>query len=96
MLACDPQILVLDEPSSDLDPRGRRELKELLTSLKLTRIVATHDLELVAEICDMVVIMDNGQVASVGNTRDVLSNAELMNRHGLEVPHILRHQHPHE
>lgn len=96
VLACEPEILVLDEPSADLDPRGRRELKELLASLKLTRIIATHDLELVVEICDMVIVMDNGLVASVGDPKTILADAALMDKHGLEVPHILRHQHPHE
>ena len=90
VLACEPEILLLDEPSADLDPRGRRELKELLTSLKITRIIATRDLELVAEICDMVIVMDNGQVASVGEPRVTLANQALMDKYGLEVPYSLR------
>ena len=90
VLACEPEILLLDEPSADLDPRGRRELKELLTSLKITRIIATRDLELVAEICDMVIVMDAGQVVSVGEPRVTLANQELMDKYGLEVPYSLR------
>ena len=96
VLACDPKILVLDEPTADLDPRGRRELKSLLRDLTLTRIIATHDLEMVAELCDQVIVLDGGQVVGAGMTRDILTNAEMMERHGLEVPHILRHIHPHE
>ena len=96
VLACLPEIMVLDEPTADLDPRGRRELKDLLKSLTLTRLVATHDLDLVAELCDQVIVMDAGQIVTVGNARDVLANEELMLAHGLEVPHALRHLHPHE
>lgn len=96
VLACDPEILVLDEPTADLDPRGRRELKDILRGLEITRIIATHDLELVAELCDEVVVMDRGQIVAAGATREVLSNEQLMLEHGLEVPHILRHLHPHD
>lgn len=89
VLACEPEILLLDEPTADLDPRGRRELKELLTSLKSTRIIASRDLELVADICDMVIVMDAGEIVSVGEPRITLANKELMEKHGLEVPHNL-------
>ena len=95
VLACEPQILVLDEPSSDLDPRGRRELKQLLRSIELTRIIASHDLELVAELCTQVLVIDGGAVVGAGDTQTVLTNEELMLAHGLEVPHYFRHQHPH-
>lgn len=95
VLACEPKILVLDEPSSDLDPRGRRELKHLLKSIELTRIVASHDLELVAELCTQVLVVDGGTIVGAGHPHTVLANEELMLAHGLEVPHYLRHQHPH-
>ena len=96
VLACEPKILVLDEPSSGLDPRGRRELKAMLRSITLTRIIASHDLGLVAELCDEVIVLDGGQVVGAGETHAVLGNEELMLAHGLEVPHILRHIHPHQ
>lgn len=95
VLACEPKILVLDEPTSDLDPRGRREFKELLRSVELTRILASHDLDLVAELCDQVIVIDGGKVVGAGLCHDVLGNEELMLKHGLEVPHFLRHLHPH-
>ena len=95
MLACEPRILVLDEPTSSLDPRGRRDLKQLLAGLKLTRLIATHDLEFVAEMCDEVIVIDGGKVVAAGETVATLGNEELMLAHGLEVPHILRHLHPH-
>ena len=95
LLACDCKILVLDEPTTDLDPRGRRELKTLLKELPQTQIIATHDLELVVELCSRVIVLDGGRIITEGNPSAVLSNEELMLAHGLECPHILKHQHPH-
>jgi len=95
VLACDPSILVLDEPSSSLDPRGRRELKELLRQIPITKLIATHDLELVVELCSRVIVLDEGSVVAQGPTVEVLSDEELMLRHDLEKPHALRHLHPH-
>jgi energy-coupling factor transporter ATP-binding protein EcfA2 len=95
VLACEPRVLVLDEPTSDLDPRGRRELKELLKQIPATKIIATHDLELVVELCPRVLVMDRGKIVADGATLELLNDEPLMLRHGLERPHILRHRHPH-
>jgi len=95
VLACQPDILVLDEPTSNLDPRGKRELKKLLSDLPSTRIIATHDLELVVEICTRVLVLDEGRIVAEGTPADILGNEDLMLAHGLEKPHILRHKHPH-
>ena len=95
VLACDPSILVLDEPTSDLDPRGRREFKTLLRQICATKLIATHDLELVVEMCSRVIVLDRGQIVADGSTVELLNNEELMLAHGLERPHILRHRHPH-
>jgi len=95
VLACDPSILALDEPTTSLDPRGRRELKELLRTIPITKLIATHDLEMVVELCSRVIVLDRGMVAAEGPTVDLLSNEDLMQRHSLERPHILRHLHPH-
>jgi energy-coupling factor transporter ATP-binding protein EcfA2 len=95
LLASDARLLALDEPTSDLDPRGRRELKSLLTSLPVAQIIATHDLELVVEICPRVIVLDAGCVVVEGTTVDLLNDEALMLAHGLERPHILRHLHPH-
>jgi energy-coupling factor transporter ATP-binding protein EcfA2 len=95
LLACDVRILVLDEPSSGLDPRGRRELVGILRSLGVTQIIATHDLELVVEVCPRVVVLDGGKVVAQGPTAQILNDEDLMLAHGLERPHILRHRHPH-
>ena len=95
VLACEPAILVLDEPSHGLDPRGRRELMQLLRDIPITRLIATHDLELVVQLCDRVIVLDEGQIVADGPTAELLSDEELMLRHDLECPHILRHPHPH-
>jgi cobalt/nickel transport system ATP-binding protein len=95
VLACDPSILALDEPTTSLDPKGRRELKELLRTIPFAKLIATHDLETVVELCTRVIVLDGGIVAAEGPTVDLLSNEDLMQRHSLERPHILRHLHPH-
>ena len=95
LLACEARLLALDEPTSDLDPRGRRELKVLLESLPVAQIIATHDLALVVELCPRVVVLDRGSVVAQGPTESLLADEELMLAHGLERPHILRHRHPH-
>ena len=96
VLACEPSILALDEPTSDLDPRGRREFKALLREIPATKLIATHDLELVVELCSRAIVLDHGAVVADGPVTDLLNNEELMLAHGLERPHILRHRHPHE
>jgi cobalt/nickel transport system ATP-binding protein len=95
VLAMEPDVLVMDEPSSNLDPRGRRRLIDLLRSFAHTRIIATHDLELVVEVCARVIVLDGGRVVAEGPARDVLDDEALMLAHGLERPHILCHLHPH-
>lgn len=95
VLAMSPDILVMDEPTANLDPRARRRLIELLRSFEHTKIIATHDLELVVEVCSRVIVLDGGKVVADGPTRDTLNDEALMLAHGLERPHILRHSHPH-
>jgi len=95
VLACKPTVLVLDEPTSDLDPRGRREFKRLLQSLPGAKLIATHDLELVVDLCSRVLILDGGKLILQGPTVPLLSDEKLMLAHGLEKPHVLLHRHPH-
>lgn len=95
VLAYEPSILVLDEPTSGLDPRGRREFKKLLQEVQATKLVATHDLELVVELCPRSIVLDRGRVVADGPTVELLGNEALMLAHGLERPHILQHRHPH-
>lgn len=84
------RILVLDEPTANLDPGGRRELIELLRSLEVTLLLATHDLDAVLDLCPRTVLLSGGEVAAEGATAELLADAELMARHALEVPWRLR------
>jgi cobalt/nickel transport system ATP-binding protein len=95
VLACAPTVLVLDEPTSDLDPRGRREFKALLRQIPATKLIATQDLELAVELCPRAIVLDQGSVVADGATVALLNHEELMLAHGLERPHILWHLHPH-
>lgn len=95
VIACEPDVLVLDEPTGNLDPRGRREFKALLERIPATKLIATHDLELVVELCPRVIVLDHGTVVADGATVPILSDEPFMLEHGLEKPHILLHRHPH-
>jgi energy-coupling factor transporter ATP-binding protein EcfA2 len=90
VLACRPSILALDEPFSNLDPRARRQLARILQDFPGGQIIDTHDLDFIVELCDRVLILDQGRLRADGPTREILSNRELMEKHGLEVP--LRYQ----
>jgi cobalt transport protein ATP-binding subunit len=85
VLSMDPSVLVFDEPSAGLDPRGRRQLIDLLRSLTQTLIVATHDMRLASEVLPRTVIMDDGIVVADGPTVALLDDATLLERHGLEA-----------
>jgi energy-coupling factor transporter ATP-binding protein EcfA2 len=95
VLACEARVLALDEPTSDLDPRGRRELKAILQRLPVAQVIATHDLELVVETCVRVIVLDRGTIVMEGPPAEVFADEPRMLQHGLETPHILRHRHPH-
>ncbi len=95
ILACEPGVLALDEPTRGLDPRGKRQLKTILRSVPATKLIATHDLELVVELCQRTILIDEGMIISDGLTSTILADEALMLAHGLEKPHILKHIHPH-
>ena len=86
VLAMRPEILVLDEPSSNLDPASRRELAAILRSLDVTVLMVTHDLPYAVELCERSVVLSEGTVVADGPTRVVLGDADLMARHRLELP----------
>jgi len=86
VLAMEPELLVLDEPSANLDPRARRELLDLLEALDRTLLVVTHDLPFATELCERAVILSSGRVAADGPCRELLADAELLARHDLELP----------
>ena len=87
VLAMDPDILVLDEPSSNLDPAGRRELAEVLRTLDVTMLMVTHDLPYALELCPRSVVMNGGVIVADGPTAELLSDTELMARNSLELPY---------
>jgi cobalt/nickel transport system ATP-binding protein len=90
VLAMRPAVLLLDEPSMHLDPRGRRELIRLVHDLPGTKVIASHDLEMILETCGRTLLLDRGRLAADGPTHALLANATLMEAHGLEVPYSLR------
>lgn len=86
VLSYHPDLLILDEPTSDLDPRGRRELVERLTDTSQARLVASHDLEFILLTCERVLVIDDGRIVESGPTVDILTNADLLETHGLACP----------
>ncbi len=86
----EPRIIVLDEPTAGLDPYGRRRVIDLLGSLTETKLIITHDLELVLELCGRACLISAGKTAACGAVREILSSEELLLRHHLEVPYSLR------
>ena len=85
VLSMQPKILVLDEPSSGLDPRTRRSLIQLLASFTdQTLLISTHDMRLAYDLCSRVIVLDEGKIVADGPARDLLTDAALMERHGLE------------
>lgn len=87
VLAMDPDILVLDEPSSNLDPAARRELAQILQSLEITVLMVTHDMPYAAQLCERSVILSGGIVAADGPTHEILSDHDLLTEHRLELPY---------
>ncbi len=90
VLAMDASILVMDEPSSNLDPAGRRSLIHLLNGLPLTKLIATHDLEMARQVCGRAILLSGGRVAADGPADAVMGDEGLMLAHRLEVPLTLR------
>ncbi|QDV33314.1 energy-coupling factor ABC transporter ATP-binding protein [Tautonia plasticadhaerens] len=90
VLACEPTVLVLDEPTANLDPRSRRNFIALIRSLPATKLIATHDLEFVLELCDRVALLDEGRIVAEGPPEQVMGDEPLMEAHGLELPLSLR------
>jgi cobalt/nickel transport system ATP-binding protein len=86
VLAMRPQLLVLDEPSANLDPRARRELLEVLDGIDRTMLVVTHDLPFAAQLCERAVILSGGRVVADGPCTDLLADKALLAAHDLELP----------
>lgn len=87
VLAMEPEILVLDEPSSNLDPASRRELADILKELDITMLMVTHDLPYALELCPRSVVLSGGVIVADGSTREILLDAALMKANRLELPY---------
>ena len=86
VLSMDPTVLVLDEPSSNLDPMARREFADIVLSLGLTTVIVTHDLLYALQLCPRSVIMNEGRIVADGPTAKILADADLLAAHRLELP----------
>lgn len=96
LLAMNPEVVLLDEPTASLDMRTRRRLIGFLQRSAETLLISSHDLEFILEVCDRVLLVDNGQVIADGDPLDIMGDQELMEAHGLEKPHsLIPHVRPH-
>lgn len=86
VLSMHPDVLIMDEPTSALDPKSRRRVTGLLKSFKHTKIITSHDLDMIFETCTRTLVIKSGEIAADGLTSEILTNAELMDSCGLEVP----------
>jgi cobalt/nickel transport system ATP-binding protein len=94
VLAMEPSVLLLDEPTGELDPQARRQLIGVLDGLPQTRLITAHDLEFILATCTYVAVMQAGEIVATGDARAVLSRVALMAASGLEVPYSLRGARP--
>lgn len=85
-ISMNPSILIMDEPTAALDPKARRRIINLLNDLDYTKIIATHDLDMVLDTCKRTIVMKNGKIVADGYTRDILLDRELMEECDLELP----------
>ena len=86
VLSMMPDILVLDEPTSNLDPKCRRQFIDLLRTFKHTKIIATHDLDMILDLCERTIVIHNGQVTADGPTSEIFGNSQLLSDSHLEQP----------
>lgn len=93
VLAMLPHIILYDEPSANLDLRARRRLIKFLQNSEETTMISSHDLELILEVCDRVILLNQGRIIADGNPQTIMSDRILMEANGLEVPHSLTHEH---
>ncbi|MEB3830161.1 energy-coupling factor ABC transporter ATP-binding protein [Phormidium sp. CCY1219] len=93
VLAMHPQVVIYDEPSANLDLRSRRRLIEFLQASQETVLISAHDLELILDVCDRVILMDEGRIIATGTPEEIMADTQLMAAHGLEKPHSLTPHH---
>jgi cobalt/nickel transport system ATP-binding protein len=90
VLSMDPEILVLDEPTSNLDPLSKRSMVELLGDIDKTLLIATHDMDVAWSLCDRAVVVDAGGIVADGTRDEIMGDANLLQEHGLELPYQAR------
>ena len=83
ILSMSPEILVIDEPTANLDPRAKWELAKLLKGFPMTKIVASHDLDIITVLCGRTIVLDDGKIVADDATPSIMSNTALLERHGL-------------
>ena len=86
ILSMTPDIILLDEPSTALDPRNRKKLIHILNSFEHLKIIASHDLDMILDTCERTILMSRGSIVYDGPTKDVLTNRALLEENGLELP----------
>jgi len=86
VMAMNPDILVMDEPASNLDPKSRRQLINLLKSFRHSKIIASHDLDMILDVCERCLIIKDGKVVADGPSKEILSNEKLLEENNLELP----------
>jgi cobalt/nickel transport system ATP-binding protein len=90
VLSMKPSVIAFDEPSGNLDPKHRRELIGFLKKSELTRVITSHDLDFVLEVCSRVILLDRGEIAAAGSSLEILGDQKLLETHDLEIPYSLK------
>lgn len=96
VLSMEPSVLILDEPTSALDPRARRQTIELIRQFRHTTLIATHDMEMVLELCRRTIVMKSGRIVADGDTQSIFNDLTLLDECGLEQPYPMRIATEHE
>ena len=86
VLSMQPDILIMDEPTSELDPKARRRMINLLKSFTHTKMIASHDMDMIYDVCDKVIVIKDGSIKANGDTKSIVTDLELMDDCGLEIP----------
>ena len=94
ILAMDPEVILMDEPSTALDPMNRRTLINTIKQLPQTKIIASHDLDMILETCNRVILLNHGEIVADGKTKDLLTNRKLLEANRMELPLCLQHTVP--
>lgn len=90
VISMKPDILIMDEPTASLDPKARRKVMNILGGFSHTKIITSHDLDMIMDMCSRTIVLKNGKIAADGNTADILGNERLMDECGLEIPFALQ------